>query len=153
MKPTTQLKIVQSLVIISLVLSGLSFIAKEKFNTSLYPFSHWKLYTQPIGNDGTASIFRLYGVNRTQDTTQIKNTGHNYYNQDTFYYILYKETRNYKKQKNKDKALNKIHTLGKEIAPSYLYYIVKELEFEPISYYRKQKIQNTKVILTTKDAQ
>jgi len=52
----------KGLVIISIILSFLSFLNTKKGTKEIYPFFYWKLYSQPLGNTYTFNDFRIYAI-------------------------------------------------------------------------------------------
>lgn len=84
-------KFTRHLFFISLVFSCLNFISTSYYNQELYPFFHWKLYSQPLGNDYFYADYRLYGINNTRDTIRISNRNNPVFSKDDQYYFLSRE--------------------------------------------------------------
>lgn len=50
----------KTLVVLSIVLSGASIVTTAKGWGELYPFFHWKLFSQPTGSHHQGHVYRIY---------------------------------------------------------------------------------------------
>ncbi len=120
---------------ISLVLSGLNFITTSYFNQELYPFFHWKLYSQPLGNDYKYDDYRLYGISNTRDTVRISNSNSLIFSKDDQYYFLSREVVNIKNNTLSQKIINKrLGDFGDVITKNaFDDYLLMEESFNPLN--------------------
>ena len=73
-----------------LIVLSISTIYIETKGVNMYPFFHYKLYTQPLGNKKMIEIYRLYKVTATNDTLRLKFEDIKSFDTDSYgYYIDY----------------------------------------------------------------
>ena len=117
----------------------------------LYPFFHWKLYTQPLGNTNIVYDYRIYGISKNNDTIRLKNKGYKYLNQDDYYYFLSNEAQKVKSKEFSNSYLkNRLKSFGSLIDSNYVEYLIIEEEFDPMTINSDSKIYKPKIILSSK---
>lgn len=123
------------LIIISFILSCLNFFTSSFYNQELYPFFHWKLYSQPLGNDYTYTDYRLYGINNSRDTIRIQNANSVLFSKDDRYYFLSREVTNIKtKSIVSQKLQQRLGDFGDAITKNaYDDYLLVEESFNPLN--------------------
>jgi hypothetical protein len=67
------LYITKFLFFISIILSIGTFFNQKNGGSEIYPFYHWKLFSQPLGNYYTFDSYRIYGITTNNDTVRIPN--------------------------------------------------------------------------------
>ena len=126
-----KLIVTQILFFISILLSVLSYVNTKKGGTEVYPFFYWKLYTQPLGSNLIHKDYRIYGVNKFNDTVRIPNIGYKYFNQDDYYYFVTIEANkviNHQIDINKHKK--RLFEFGKSIAPGFNEYLIIQEKYK-----------------------
>ena len=133
----------------ALILSFVSFFLSLKGKNELYPFFHWRLYGQPLGNTYSYNDYRIYGVYKN-DTVRISNKGYNNLNKDDYYYFLSNEVQKinsnqYSKQYHK----KRLHDFGKLIVPKHQYYLLVKESFSPINIAKDSTKFSKKIIFSS----
>lgn len=136
--------------IASVLLAVGSFVNSYFFGrTEIHPFFHWKLYTQPLANDGYFIDYSVYGVTKT-DTIELKPTNYRHSAKRSNLAYMEKEAKQFAKTQQKNN-LKAVHQLGTELDSSFLFYLVKKDSIEPISFQRDSTYLDQQIIATTNE--
>lgn len=141
-------KYTRYLFFVSLLLSCLNFITSSFYGQELYPFFHWKLYSQPLGNDYIYSDYRLYGISNTRDTIRISNSNTLVFSKDDQYYFLSREVTNIKNKRLSPQELQKrMGDFGDAITKNdYDDYLLVEESFNPLDLVKDSTHYTTRII-------
>ncbi|HTF82044.1 MAG TPA: hypothetical protein VL947_09975 [Cytophagales bacterium] len=82
-------KSLRPLVFLSIIASVLTLFTAKIGVGELYPFTSWKLFTQPIGSTGNYSIAVLYGQTPTGTWQPLTLRASNLYDYDDAYYLYH----------------------------------------------------------------
>ena len=145
-----KLKCTKLLVMISFALSILNYFSVKNDFGELYPFFHWKLYTQPLGNTAMVKDYRVYGI-YGNDTIRLKNKGYKFLNQDDYYYFISNEAKklisnNFPKQELKQR----LKSFGLLLDKNCTEFLLVEESFSPLFINSTPKKYQTKILLKTK---
>lgn len=132
------------LVILSILFSVLNIITTKFLKEEIYPFTHWKLYSQPLGNDYQYTDFRLYGI-KNKDTFRIANKNYKNFDYDDFYYFVTIEVN--KLNQNKNLTNKRLGDFGDFITNNkFNHYLFVEEFFNPIEIYKDSTNYSKKII-------
>ena len=146
-----KLYITKTLVIISVLCSILSFFLVYYGKTEPYPFFHWKLYTQPLGDKQFYNDYRIYAITEKNDTLRLSNSGYKSFNQDDYYYFVTIEASNVlNKKEDRLKYKKRLKEFGHFIAPNYKEYLLVEEYFEVLNSSKNPLNFKKSIILSTK---
>ena len=150
MKLDQKLLFTKILFSLSLLLSATSFISNRYGGPSIYPFTYWKLYTQPLGNVSPIDDYRIYAITLNNDTLRIENKGYNYMNNDDYYYFLTLEASKIKEKKySLSYHKQRIFDFGQFIAPNHLKYLLVKESFDPFEISKDSSKFRKEIILST----
>lgn len=136
------------LVLLSIFFSILNFFSTKFFKQEIYPFTHWKLYSQPLGNDYQYTDYRLYGI-KNRDTIRIANKNYPNFRSDDFYYFITIESK--KINKNKQLTNKRLGDFGDFITKNkFNHYLLIEEFFNPIDIYKDSTNYSKKIIYELK---
>lgn len=129
------LKKTRLIVVISIILSAVSFWTTQKGWSEVYPFYFWKLYSQPAGWSKSYTSYRVYAKKSDANSwTRLKNQDRASFNRDELLYFLNPITKRITSSgsENRKKDLIKLKAFCKYIAPSYDDYKVVAETFNPL---------------------
>lgn len=125
------------MVLMSVVLSCLSFWTTQKGWSEIYPFYFWKLYSQPAGWAKSYTGYRVYAKNPSDTTwTRLQNQQRATFNKDETLYFLNPITQRLSAPQQpadqREKDLKKLKIFCQYIAPQYQSYKVVAEVFNPL---------------------
>jgi hypothetical protein len=145
------LYITKFLFFISIILSIGTFFNQKNGGSEIYPFYHWKLFSQPLGNYYTFDSYRIYGITTNNDTVRMPNIGYKNLSQDDYYYFVGAEANKIKNNpEHIDYFKTRIKDFGKFINPNFKDYILIKETFNPMEIIKDTSNYNRNIILSTR---
>jgi hypothetical protein len=106
------------LVLTSMVLSFVSYFVVIKGGTELYPFFHFKLYSQPMGNKMEAREYRVYEI-IGRDTLRHSIEAIRSFDKDAYAYFLDGVTNDILRNKNKAENMKRLAAFLNYLYPNH----------------------------------
>ena len=129
------LKHTKIFVVISIVLSCLSFATTQKGWSEIYPFYFWKLYSQPAGWAKHYTSYRVYVQDSTGSWIRLENKDRATFNKDETLYFLNAITQRLigeQTEQERSKDLKKLKIFCEYLAPGFQDYKVVAEEYNPL---------------------
>ena len=136
------------LIYISVLGIILSFFTQKNGWGELYPFFHWKLYSQPSAKDSVYCIQRVIVVSEEGKKEIFFNNG-NVVSNDDYFYVANKLSRDFEAKHDTALLCKRLTDWGKQLSPSARCFELVKSCCDPLVYSKgKQDFQNHLIIST-----
>jgi hypothetical protein len=143
----TALRNTKIIVVVSIVLSCLSYFTTQKGWSEIYPFYFWKLYSQPAGWQQKYTAYRIYAKNENDPNwTRLKNDNRATFNRDETLYFLNPITNRIIESASK-KDIQKLGVFCRYIAPEYSQHKVVAEVFNPLDLLEDENNYDTSTVI------
>lgn len=138
------------LIYISVLGIILSFFTQKKGWGELYPFFHWKLYSQPSAKDSVYCVQRLIVVSEEGKKEIFFNNGKTVSNDD-YFYVTNQLSRDFEAKHDTTLLYKRLTDWGKQLTPSATCFELVKSCCDPLVYSKGKKDFQNHLIISTCD--